>query len=132
VIRPARGDAARLLYHLGISKSMPSDNRELSPHRLWTEWREGPVLETRFLDAIQELEKGWAGRRLLASMGPRMEYCSVEILIGGQRANEGPVMRTAYLTRPAGGVDVERDDNFLVFGIDTDIVESSSGARSRK
>jgi hypothetical protein len=85
----------------------------------------------------------------------QMEHRSIEVLIGGQRKNEEPVVRTAYLTRPCGGIDAERElfrilkvilsdmcefltsihmsidfgktygryDNFLVFGMDIDIVE---------
>jgi hypothetical protein len=84
----------------------------------------------------------------------QMEHRSVRLLIGRQRANEGPVVRTAYLARSSGDIDMERElskllrlflldlcefltgvhtavgfgeayerlDNFLVFGVDADVV----------
>jgi hypothetical protein len=119
----------------------------------------GPVVDVSVLAKAFRDHTQWFDelRNEGATEGIRdqMEHRSVEVLVSGQRINEGPVVRTAYLTRPTGGIDADRelfkllreiladlcefltgvhaavgfgetygrDDNFLVFGADADIVE---------
>ena len=75
-------------------------------------------------DRVAASRSGFCGIR------DQMEHRCVDLLIGGHRANEGPVVRTAYLTRPSGGIDAERELFDLLRVILSDLCEFLAGVHT--
>jgi hypothetical protein len=94
----------------------------------------GPVADVSVLEKAFRDQTQWFDelRNEGATEGIRdqMEHRSVELLISGRRINEGPVVRTAYLTRPAGGIDAERELFKILREILADLGEFLTGVHA--
>jgi hypothetical protein len=66
------------------------------------------LLQTAFADHCKWFDE-LRNQGTFVGIRDRMEHHNTQTLIGGYRANGGPLVHTAYLTLPAGGVEANRE-----------------------